>query len=360
MDAIAGWNNRSLMVYQHQVQLVSIFLRDYLPTAVPDSTKQSPVYWVELFPFLVDSASPVVRISLSALTLVHLASLQEDNALAHCSRHHYLQAVEQICALTDMNYSDLIRTAMILALYEVCAQPSGQDHAWSVHVQAACRLASESRVATEMLTAQDLRRLRTIEYLHICTNVKHQPLTLRSQKSSDNRFDMLLDILYEVGRLHRYSQHQVGDNKITWDSATHLMRVSVSLERKLLSWFHEWQSDSQHPLCIIVPPAGPITPSGKHEEMFIPDAGNIPLLLFYWLGMAMAYATVVRILRGTSNSQHVPAKMLEERLVKATSLCHHFVNRINQCQGGCAGKGLGTTILAAAVCQAAQKLQSQL
>ncbi|GKZ45331.1 hypothetical protein AbraIFM66951_007948 [Aspergillus brasiliensis] len=62
-----------------------------------------------------------------------------------------------------MKYSDLIRTAMILALYEVCAQPLAQDHAWSVHVQAACKLARESKVATEMLTPQDLRRLRTIE-----------------------------------------------------------------------------------------------------------------------------------------------------------------------------------------------------
>ncbi|GKZ38526.1 hypothetical protein AbraIFM66950_010776 [Aspergillus brasiliensis] len=237
---------------------------------------------------------------------------------------------------------------MILALYEVCAQPSGQD-AWSVHVQAACKLASESRVATEMLTPQDLRRLRTIE-----------PLTLRSQKPSTNRFDILLDILYEVGRLHGYAQPEVCRNTVTWDSATRLMRVSVSLERKLLSWYREWQSESQHPLFMIVPPAGPITPSGKHEKMLIPNAGNIPLLLFYWLGMAMVYATIARILRGIPNSQQESAKMLEQRLTKATSLCHHFVNRINQCQGGCAGKGLGTTILAAAVCQAAQKLQSQL
>ncbi|GLA05887.1 hypothetical protein AnigIFM60653_006408 [Aspergillus niger] len=310
------------MVVQSQVQLVSIFLRDYLPPEAPDSTKhQSPVYWVELFSSFVQSESPVVKTALAALTLVHTASLQQDDALAHYSRHHYVQAMQQICALTEVDYcSDLVRTAMILALYEVCAQPSGQDHAWSVHVQAACRLASESNTATEMLTAHDLHRLRTIE-------------------------------------------HELLRNKITWDSATYLIRVSVSLERKLLHWNHEWQSESRYPLFMIVPPtAGPMaTPSGKPEEkIFIPRADDIPLLLFYWLGMTMVYATIANVLRGIQDVQHVPTTMLERRLAKATGLCHRFVDRISQCQMGCADKGLGTMILAAAVCRAAQTLRSRL
>ncbi|KAI2985913.1 transcriptional regulator family: Fungal Specific TF [Aspergillus niger] len=365
--AIAGRNGRSLMVYQHQVQLVSIFLRDYLPPEAPDSTKhQSPVHWVELFSSFVQSESPVVRTALAALTLVHMASLQQDDALAHYSRHYYVQAMQQICALTEVDYcSDLVRTAMILALYEVCAQPSGQDHAWSVHVQAACNLASESNTATEMLTAQDLRRLRTIEYLHICTNINLEPyFTLLSHaQPSANRFDILLDILYELGQLHSYSQQELRRNKITWDSATYLIRVSVSLERKLLHWNHEWQSESRYPLFMIVPPtAGPTaTPSGKPEEkMSIPKADDVPLLLFYWLGMTMVYATIAKVLRGTQEFQHVPATILERRLAKATGLCHRFVDRISQCQVGCADKGLGTIILAAAVGQAAQKLQSRL
>ncbi|GLA26810.1 hypothetical protein AnigIFM63326_003978 [Aspergillus niger] len=344
--AIAGRNGRSLMVYQHQVQLASIFLRDYLPPEAPDSTKhQSPVHWVELFSSFVQSESLVVKTALAALTLVHMASLQQDDALAHNSRQHYVQAMRQICALTEVDYcSDLVRTAMILALYEVCAQPSGQDHAWSVHVQAACKLASESNTATEMLTAQDLRRLRTIE-------------------PSANRFDILLDILYELGQLHSYSQQELRRNNITWDSATYLIRVSVSLERKLLHWNHEWQSESRYPLFMIVPPtAGPTaTPSGKPEEkMSIPKADDVPLLLFYWLGMTMLYATIAKVLRGTQEFQHVPATILERRLAKATGLCHRFVDRISQCQVGCADKGLGTIILAAAVGQAAQKLQSRL
>ncbi|GKZ83748.1 hypothetical protein AnigIFM56816_008844 [Aspergillus niger] len=365
--AITGRNNRSLMVVQSQVQLVSIFLRDYLPPEAPDSTKhQSPVYWVELFSSFVQSESPVVKTALAALTLVHTASLQQDDALAHYSRHHYVQAMQQICALTEVDYcSDLVRTAMILALYEVCAQPSGQDHAWSVHVQAACKLARESNTATEMLTEQDLRRLRTIEYLHICTNINHGPsLTLLSHaEPSANRFDILLDILYELGQLHSYFQHELLRNKITWDSATYLIRVSVSLERRLLHWNHEWQSESRYPLFMIVPPtAGPTaTPSGKPEEkMSIPQADDVPLLLFYWLGMTMVYATIAKVLRGTQEFQHVPATILERRLAKATGLCHRFVDRISQCQVGCADKGLGTIILAAAVGQAAQKLQSRL
>lgn len=161
---IVGLNNRSLTVAQNQEQLVSIFLRDYLPPEAPDPKNQSPIHWVKLFPSFSQSVLPVVRTALTALTLAHVASLRKDHNLEQYSRHYYVQAIQQICTLTDIDYvSDLVRSAMILALYEVCAQPSGQEDAWSVHVQAAGKLASESNFATELLNTQDLRRLRTIE-----------------------------------------------------------------------------------------------------------------------------------------------------------------------------------------------------
>ncbi|BCR99629.1 Zn(II)2Cys6 transcription factor [Aspergillus luchuensis] len=362
---IVGLNNRSLTVAQNQEQLVSIFLRDYLPPEAPDPKNQSPIHWVKLFPSFSQSVLPVVRTALTALTLAHVASLRKDHNLEQYSRHYYVQAIQQICTLTDIDYvSDLVRSAMILALYEVCAQPSGQEDAWSVHVQAAGKLASESNFATELLNTQDLRRLRTIEFLLTCTNVNHEPsLSLLSRmEPSTNRFDILLDMLYKVGQLHRYTQNELHRNKTTCDSAIHLMKVLIGLEQNLLSWYHEWQSECRHPMFMIVPPtAGPMpTPCGKPEErMVIPNADDIPPLLFHWLGLTIIYATIAKVIRGMPDSQYVPATILERRLAKATGLCHRFVDRISQCQVGCAGKGLGTTILAAAVLQAAQRIHSR-
>ncbi|RAK99430.1 uncharacterized protein BO80DRAFT_123769 [Aspergillus ibericus CBS 121593] len=360
--AFVGWHERSLLLEQNQAQLVAHFLGDYLPPEGSVPTRhQSPVYWAELFPTFLHSQSPVIKASLSALTLIHLAKSRHDDALAHRSRQHYRQAVQQICALKGKDDpSHLIRTAMILALYELYAQPPGQGHAWNVHVTAACNLAREHRAA--MLNNQDRQRLRTIEFLRKCVNVSDGVSAVNRSPMglSTDRFDLLLDILSEIGQLRSGLRHQIARNGVTWDSTACLLMTSACLENQLLSWYHKWQSETNHPLFTIrsttVPPAA-MHPRQPEETMFFTDPSGIPHLLLYWLGLVLLYATVAETLRGLTSEQ-VRSRTIQQRLTKADALCHHFATRLAQCQSGCTGKGTGTAILAAAAWQAAQSVRA--
>jgi Fungal specific transcription factor domain len=157
---------QSLATHQQQTQLISQFLDDYLPPrATPGSVShQSPVYWAETFHSLLDSQSAIVKASLSALTLIHLANSQCDDALAHRARHYYSQTTQHIHALRRVEHpNDLIHTGMILALYEVYSHSPSHENAWQVHVQAAYNFMRESGFQTQALSKYDLRRLCTIE-----------------------------------------------------------------------------------------------------------------------------------------------------------------------------------------------------
>ena len=333
---------------------------------------------MELFPTFLHSQSPVIQTSLTALTLMHLAKSRHDDALAHRGRGHYMQAVQQICLLKGAeDPCDLIRTAMILALYELYAQAPGQDHAWNVHVQAACNLARELHSGMETLNTQDRRRLRTIEvglsglaygivltvqFLRMCANLSLEPPSVfRSHvELSTDSFDLLLNTLSEICQFRGGLRHQSVRSGVTWDSTAGILRASACFEKRLLSWYHELQSEAIHPLFMIRPATTrpmPVQLQKPEETMFFTNPSGIPHLLLYWLGMVLVYVTVAEALRGLANSGlFPPSRTIEQRLAKADALCHHFVNRLAQCQSACTGKGTGTAILAAAACQAAQQI----
>lgn len=72
-----------------------------------------------------------------------------------------MQHILELRQLSDP--TDLIRTGMILALYETYDSAPDQDDAWQVHVEAACNLMRQSHLSAGALNDHDLRRLYTIE-----------------------------------------------------------------------------------------------------------------------------------------------------------------------------------------------------
>lgn len=152
-------------MHQSQRQLISLFLNDYLPPHAPGSISyQSPVYWAETFFSFLDSQSTIVNDSLSALTLAHLGSSKCDATLAHQGRYHYGLAMQKICALQKLEHpTSLVRTGMILALYELYSHPLGSETSWQVHVQGAYNLMRASKLPHHALSRHDRRRLFTIE-----------------------------------------------------------------------------------------------------------------------------------------------------------------------------------------------------
>ncbi|RAH41389.1 Zn(II)2Cys6 transcription factor [Aspergillus brunneoviolaceus CBS 621.78] len=161
---------QSLVVYQDQIQLIAHFLDDYLPPKTPDAvTYQSPVNWAETFSSFLEAQSPIVHRLLVALTLNHAANSRHDDTLTQRSRQQYELAVQQICALNELNQpTDLIRSGMILALYESYTYPPAQNSgAWQAHVQAACNIVRQLEAPTTVLGKQDVRRLRTVD-VYLC------------------------------------------------------------------------------------------------------------------------------------------------------------------------------------------------
>lgn len=158
-------NEKSLVMHQSQRQLISLFLDDYLPPCASGSVSyQSPVYWTETFFSFLGSQSTIVNYSLSALTLAHLGSSKCDATLAQQGRHYYGLAMQNICALRTLEHpTSLIRTGMILALYEVYSHPLGSENSWQVHVQGAYNLMRASKLPHHALSRHDRRRLFTIE-----------------------------------------------------------------------------------------------------------------------------------------------------------------------------------------------------
>lgn len=152
-------------MHQSQRQLISQFLDDYLPPRASGSVSyQSPVYWAEAFFSFLDSQSTIVNVSLSALTLAHLANSKRDGALAQHGRHHYGLAMQKICALRTLEHpTALVRAGMILALYEIYNHPLGSDNPWQVHVQGAYNLMREFDFPHQALSKHDFRRLCTVE-----------------------------------------------------------------------------------------------------------------------------------------------------------------------------------------------------
>ncbi|PWY94354.1 hypothetical protein BO94DRAFT_621764 [Aspergillus sclerotioniger CBS 115572] len=230
-----------------------------------DPWHQSPVYWVELFPTFLHSQSPAIKSSLSALVLTHLAKSRNEDALAHCGRDHYMQAVQQICTLEGaVHPCDLICTAMILALYELYARPLGQDHAWNVHVQAACNLAQVG------LWDLGYGIVLTVQFLRMCVNVPDQASSILPSHVElfTDSFDLLLNTLSEICQF-RTGLRPSFRSEVTWDSAAGILRASTCFENRLLCWYHELQSKAIHPLFMVGPATVPPVPvhAQEPEEM---------------------------------------------------------------------------------------------
>ncbi|RAL08580.1 Zn(II)2Cys6 transcription factor [Aspergillus homomorphus CBS 101889] len=345
--------------YQSQTQLLAQFLHDYLPPKTRRAvTYPSPLHWAETFFTLLESGSPIVHASLAALTLTHTANTRHDDALAQQGRHQYELAVQQIRALPALTQpTDLIRSGMILALYESCTHSPGQGNAWQIHVQAACNLVRQLAAPALALSKQDLRRLRTVDFLRICIDgqiISPPNLELPAEPATDV-FDRLLDILYQIMHTLAAVRRKTRLDGLNRDSAELLMRRAVVHEAQLLDWYRGLQSEDGG--MVISRPAAVSREATKKNALAFSNPSVIPLMLLYWLGMVAVYASTAETLQTLAQSrQFATSTTLPQRLNKADSLCRHFANRIHQRHAGCAGLGLGTAILAAATAAAARQI----
>jgi hypothetical protein len=153
-----------LAARQYQEQLLSTFLRDYLPTKWSGTqTYMTSVSWAEILPSLIDSKSTIIDSSVYALTLTHAAISQHDNYLLAISRQYHTQTIQEICAYQHVrNPHEFIHVAMILAMYELYTCVPGDIQSWVVHVKAACDFANQCHSLEQSLTGHDLCRLQTI------------------------------------------------------------------------------------------------------------------------------------------------------------------------------------------------------
>jgi hypothetical protein len=169
-STIPGTQNRSLpdeqriTARQYQDQLLSSFLRDYLPPKWSGiQTYMTSVSWAEILPTLLESKSTIIDASVFALTLTHVAMSQQDSYLLATSRQYYTIAIQKVCAYDRVrNPHDFIYVAMILAMYELYTCVPGDIQSWIIHVSAACKFANQCPSSELSLTGHDLYRLRTV------------------------------------------------------------------------------------------------------------------------------------------------------------------------------------------------------
>ncbi|RAK81021.1 uncharacterized protein BO72DRAFT_492998 [Aspergillus fijiensis CBS 313.89] len=345
---------QSLVVYQDQIQLIAHFLDDYLPPKTPDAvTYQSPVNWAETFSSFLEAQSPMVHRSLAALTLNHAANSRHDDTLTQRSRQQYELAVQQICALNELNQpTDLIRSGMILALYKSYTYPPAQN--------SACNIVRQLEAPTTVLGKQDVRRLRTVDFLRICIDGQITPapsLDLLTVASSDV-CDQLLDILFQITQTLSAVRRKTLSGRIDRYSADHLMRNAFFHEGRMLDWYRGLELENDGPPYVSRASVVAARASASGDSILaFPNPSIIPLVLLYWIGMVAVYASLAKMLQTLKQSgQFEASTTLPQRLKKAENLCHYFATRINQCHAGCAGLGLGTAILAAATSLAARQI----
>ncbi|OJJ50266.1 hypothetical protein ASPZODRAFT_1137767 [Penicilliopsis zonata CBS 506.65] len=371
---------RSLVAHQQRAQLLSRFLEDYLPPQASNEVAYTtPVSWVERFPDFSRGNSPLIRNCVSALALMHFAKTRQIDSLVREDAHYYSPAVQETCTLQrNQCPADLTRAAMILGLYELYSLgPSVQLHAWRVHIIAATQLAQELSPPIQSLSNSDLRRLQTLQFLQSCATRKEQRCPQRANHGSNNRFDQLMDVLFEVGELYRHlEQIRVSSGETKCRSTDLLLRKAFDIEQKLLGWCHELQSENcSTPLFL----AKCDEQRSNQTIITFPNASAIPLLMLYWLGMVVIYSSASEGLQmlevdesirmqdfgvyefglnlSARSEQFDYDQTLED---EAEVLCKHFVSKISQSQADCMEKGLGTATLAAASLQAAQHLCSHM
>lgn len=72
--------------------------------------------------------------------------------------------MQKIRALKNLEHpTALVRSGMILALYEIYNHPIASDNPWQVHVQGAYNIMRGLEFPHQALSKHDLRRLCTIE-----------------------------------------------------------------------------------------------------------------------------------------------------------------------------------------------------
>ncbi|KAJ5609793.1 hypothetical protein N7528_010360 [Penicillium herquei] len=352
------------IAYQSQRQLVSRFLDDYLPPKTSaERTYQSSIFWVESFLNFLDSRSAIVETSLSTLTLMHISKSRGNTALADRSRHCYNLLLKQIFGLKQVkDPTDLIRTGMILALYETYNPIQGQENAWPIHVDAAYKLMKSSPTRNEnLLNEHDLRRLYTTEFLRIWINdLVVVPQIPHSNWSSTSVFDGLLELLFKATiSLHDY-RIKKKTKRCDLASIEHMLAITWSIETQLLDWYSQIQLKNDHSL-FTVQERCPSPQTNAHTDQSVLVFGNpstIPLVLLYWLGLVIVYNFMLEALESLANWGSLQTSYHQQKMNETNALCHYYSDLIAQCQDGVAtGTGLGNHIFAAATFSAAHNVK---
>ncbi|KAJ5650654.1 uncharacterized protein N7484_004377 [Penicillium longicatenatum] len=243
--------------------------------------------------------------------------------------------MQQILELRQIgDPTDLIRTGMILALYETYDSPPDQTKAWQIHVEAACNLMWQSHLPAGALNVHDLRRLCTIELLEILFKAITLLWDFRQKKDVDD---------------------------LDWTSADEMLIMSMNIERRLLHWYNKLVLENDHPL--FMTRAGPasstlINTHDQPQAIIFSDISSIHLILFYWLGLVIVYTSMFEALETIAqSSQSQLPKDFNEKMKLADSLCHKSVTYISQSQADATtAKGLGTAIFATATSVASQNI----
>ncbi|KAH8695299.1 hypothetical protein BGW36DRAFT_382454 [Talaromyces proteolyticus] len=366
LSTITPYEHKPLSACQHWTQLLSLFLTDYLP--VNHSPRQvqycSSVSWVETFPKLMNSnLHSICGVALTALILVHNGRAQKNEVWVREGEIYYSSAVEEICSWKRiMDPSEVIRTAMVLALYEAYTSYPREVYKWRVHVRAACNFATESSLYKPDLGLRkyDIYRLETIQFLSSFM-LDHEEAPWQSfsnifekagQHSTDI-FGFLLNILPEVSQMYEEVKHmQEIDNSTSATCPKGLLHKCLDTEKKLLGWYKELTSVHDGPLFLFTK-----SPSGEKNSHSIsikfPNTSIIPHLMIYWLSMVMTYTCICTAILAGAESFQNSFQIEEGRLKKRgindfISLYTHYILHISQSQLECMNRELGIALISSA------------
>ncbi|KAJ5735421.1 uncharacterized protein N7483_000546 [Penicillium malachiteum] len=305
-----------------------------------------------------------MKTSISTLTLMHISKSQGDTALADRSRHCYNLLLKQIFGLKELkDPTDLIRTGMILALYETYNPIPDQENAWPIHVEAAYNLMTSSHTPKEhLLNEHDLRRLYTTEFLRIWINdLVIIPQIPHSTWSSMGIFDELLELLFNATKsLYDYRiKKKMKSCDLT--SIENMLAITRNIETQLFDWYSQLQLKNGDSLFAIQEQSSsPQADAHIHQSVLIfTNTSTIPLLLLYWLGLVIIYNFMFEALDSLAYWRSPQTtRYLQHKMNDTDALCCHYSDLIAQCQASVTtGGGLGNYIFAMATFSAAQNVK---
>ncbi|KAJ6021810.1 hypothetical protein N7540_007314 [Penicillium herquei] len=295
---------------------------------------------------------------------MHISKSQGDTTLADRSRHCYNILLKQIFGLKQLkDPTDLIRTGMILALYETYNPIPGQENAWPIHVEAAYNLMTSSHTPNEhLLNEHDLRRLYTTEFLRIWINdLIVVPQIPHSTWSSTGLFDELLKLLFKATESlydYRMKKKMKSCDLI---SIENMLATTRNIETQLFDWYSQLQSKNVDSLFTVQEPfSSPQANTHIHQSVLIfTDPSTIPLLLLYWLGLVIVYNFMFEALDNFAYwGSPQTTRYLQQKMNDTDALCRRYSDLIAQCQASATtGGGLGNIIFAMATFSGAQNVK---